>query len=365
MDPLISFVVPCYKLAHLLPQCINSILAQTYQNFEVLIMDNCSPDDTAGVAASFGDPRVKHIRNEINIGHVRNFNKGITMAAGKYVWLVSADDWLRTSDILGRYVGVMERNPGVGYIFCRAVEMQGSKEVGVAQWTSCGEKDRIWNGRNFLTRLIGRNFIVMSSTMVRKDCFDKVGLFPLDMPYACDWYLWCVLALHYQVAYLADAMVFVRIHEQSLSTAFSQGPTPICVVDELNVLSRVARQVELVGVASQRHAFNVAIASRAARVLEAEPSGIAKRGLSKAEFEVLLRSHMRDVRDEKDLRALVYMAIGDEQYWNGEYRRAEQSYRSGLKLRPLWLGSWAKYLLLRTGSLGDCVRRFSLEFWRR
>ena len=80
MNPLVSFVVPCYKLAHLMPQCVNSILRQSYENYEILIMDNCSPDNTPEVAASFGDPRVKLVRNETNLGHVRNFNKGITLA---------------------------------------------------------------------------------------------------------------------------------------------------------------------------------------------------------------------------------------------------------------------------------------------
>ena len=84
MDPIVSFVVPCYRLAHLLPECISSILAQTYQDFEILIMDNCSPDNTPEVARSFDDPRVKHIRNEVNLGHLRNFNKGIATSRGKY-----------------------------------------------------------------------------------------------------------------------------------------------------------------------------------------------------------------------------------------------------------------------------------------
>ena len=63
-NPTVSFVVPCYKLAHLLPECINSILGQTYSDLEVLIMDDCSPDNTAEVARSFNDLRVKHIRND-------------------------------------------------------------------------------------------------------------------------------------------------------------------------------------------------------------------------------------------------------------------------------------------------------------
>jgi glycosyltransferase involved in cell wall biosynthesis len=116
--PLVTFVVPCYKLAHLLQECVNSILEQTYANFEVLIMDNCSPDNTPEVARSFQDPRVKHIRNETNIGHLRNFNKGVSTASGKYVWLLSADDSLKSPHVLERFVGVMEQNPRVGYVFC-------------------------------------------------------------------------------------------------------------------------------------------------------------------------------------------------------------------------------------------------------
>lgn len=66
--PTVSFIVPCYKLAHLLPDCVNSILSQTYRDFEVLIMDDCSPDNTPQVAQSFPDPRVTHIRNDPNLG---------------------------------------------------------------------------------------------------------------------------------------------------------------------------------------------------------------------------------------------------------------------------------------------------------
>jgi glycosyltransferase involved in cell wall biosynthesis len=361
MNPLVSFVVPCYKLAHLLPECINSILAQTYRNFEILIMDNCSPDNTPEVAASFNDPRVKHIRNEVNLGHVRNFNKGITMARGKYVWLVSADDWLRSPDVLRRYVDVMERNPGVGYVFCRGVEVQGSREVGLAQWTNCGGKDRIWKGRRFLKRLIREDCVLLSAAMVRKECYDKVGLFSLEMPHANDWYMWCVLALKYQVAYLAEPMVFVRIHEESLTTAFDQGGTPIWYVDNLNVLWRVARLAELAGVVSHRHAFNASIASRAARALKSGPAGGTRHGLSEADFEALLKGNARDSKDEEDLRARLSMAIGDEEFWHGQYKKATQTYWLGLKLRPWWLRSWTKYLLLWTGGVGICVRRFILE----
>jgi glycosyltransferase involved in cell wall biosynthesis len=348
-----------------LSQCVNSILAQTYQNFEVLIMDNCSPDNTPEVANSFYDPRVIHIRNETNLGHVRNFNKGIEMSRGKYVWLVSADDWLRSPDVLERYVNLMERNPEVGYVFCRAVEVQGLKEIGVAHWTNCGKRERIWDGRTFLMRLIRGNCIVMSSALVRKKCYDDLGLFSLEMPHANDWYLWCLFALHFKVAYLPEPMVFVRIHEQSLTTAFNQGGDPVCTVDELNVLWRIVRQAELANVSSLRHAFNACIAALAARALKSGHGGNSKPGLSERDFEALLRSHVRDPKDEADLRARLHMAIGDEYFWDGDFRKAAQAYWHGLGLRPWWIRSWTKYLLLWTGGVGIWIRRYLLDLRSR
>lgn len=361
MNPLVSIVVPCYKLAHLLPQCVSSILQQSYQNFEILIMDNCSPDNTPQVATSFGDLRVRHIRNEVNLGHVRNFNKGITLSKGKYVWLVSADDWLRSRDVLQDYVGLMERNPEVGYVFCRAIEVQGSREVGPAPWTDCGKDARIWKGREFLLRLIRQNCIVLSSALVRRDCFDKVGLLALEMPHANDWYLFCLLTIHYQVAYVPETMVFVRIHENSLTSLFNQAGSPVCIIDELSVLWRVAHEAELAGVISNRRAFNETIATRAARALTYGQRGCSVPGLSNADFEALLQKHVKDATDEVDLRARVHMAVGDEEFWHGKYKRALQAYREALQLHPWWIRTWIKYLLLYTGGLGLRVRRLILS----
>ena len=78
--PKVSFIVPCYKLAHLLPECVGSILAQTHEDFEILIMDDSSPDNTSEVARSFGDTRVVHMRNKVNLGHLRNYNEGIELS---------------------------------------------------------------------------------------------------------------------------------------------------------------------------------------------------------------------------------------------------------------------------------------------
>src|SRR5262249_48829682 len=154
-------------------------------------------------------------------------------------WLLSADDSLRSSHVLERYVSLMERNPRVGYVFCRGIELRDNEERGIVTWANCGNQDRIWNGRSFLTQLIQGNCIVMSSSLVRKECYDKIATIPLDLPFASDWYMWCVIAMYYDVAYFAEPMVYFREHEASLTSSFTRGVDPVGIRDEVNVLFRV------------------------------------------------------------------------------------------------------------------------------
>jgi glycosyltransferase involved in cell wall biosynthesis len=356
MHPLVSLVVPCFKMAQLLPQCVNSILGQDYQDFEVLIMDNCSPDRTPEVAQSFNDPRVRYIRNETNLGHIRNFNKGITLTRGKYVWVVMADDMLRSSRVLGRFVDVMERNPSVGLVFCRSIELHGGKETGVGRWADWGDEDRIWNGRTFFLRLIEGNRIVASSVFVRKECYPKAGPYQPELPFAADWYICCLIAMNYDVAYLSEPMVRCRFHEDSLTSSYSRDYARICIGDELSVLRRLGHEAELSGSPSLRYACEAALIRRAVRLLGAGLKN-EKPGMSRADFEAILEERITNSEDEDEIRASVYTDLADEQFWEAEYGPAAQFYRLALSARPGRVKTLGKYLLLRTGVVGICVRQ--------
>jgi glycosyltransferase involved in cell wall biosynthesis len=343
-------------MAELMFECVSSILKQTYPEFEIIVMDNCSSDNTPEVARSFDDPRVKYIRNETNIGHIRNFNKGITLTRGKYLWLIAADDSLRSPHVLKRFVDLMERNSGVGYVFCRSVELKEGKEAGIVQWADCGDKDHIWDGRSFLANLIANNCIVMSSVMARKECYDKVGLFSLDLPYACDWYMWCSFAMHYGVAYFSEPMVCFRVHESSLTSSFNQQKTHICLADEIGVLRRIGDQAKCAKSSTLLKASRASIASRAAQSLNAGGAIGSSPNISEDDLRTLLRRHISDPGEETELWARIFIALGDRQYAAGEINQAKRSYWRGLRLRPWWLRSWAKYLLLMTGKVGKAIR---------
>lgn len=346
--PLVTFVVPCYNYAHWLGQCVSSILAQDYENFEVLIMDNCSTDNTPEVAQSFQDARVRHVRNDSNLGAEQNFNKGLMLARGKYVWILCADDLLRSPSVLRRFVDVMEQNADLGFVFCRAIELDGEKEKGVIWWADCGDHDCTWNESTFVPRLIEFNCIAFSCVLLRKECLNHVGMFPVDLPFAADWYLWIMLAMHYGVSYLAEPMVFSRVHQDSLTSQQSREYARICLGDELSVLWRIGHEAKLAQDPNLRDACRSALIHRAKRCLIA--------GVSGTEFAEILQSRIPDTEASKDLRALTYRDLAEEHYSKGEYVAATESYRFALKARPFHPGTLAKYLFLRTGQVGIWIR---------
>lgn len=350
--PFVSFVVPCFNAAHFLPACIGSLLAQTYDHFEILIRDNCSEDNTADVVRGFGDSRIIYVRNSSNIGHTRNFNDGIAASHGKYVMLIAADDFLVDNSCLARYVDVMESYHRLGYVFCRAIDVGGA----VLEFTNCGTTDQIWRGRVFLKRLIKHNCIVMSSLMVRRECFDQHGPFSLDLPYANDWYLWSACAMTWDVAYISRSMVCFRIHGDSLSASYQQACDPICVLDELRVLGRVAELAQGARERSLSRTCKSAMAMRAARALYASQTSGMTASFRERDLAEQLSRCLDDDKERSGLLASVYSSLGDHYFWNKQYKDAAMFYRKATDLRPFWWRNATKSTLLNTGTAGIAAR---------
>ena len=91
-EPLISVVIPTYKRASTVPRAIKSVLSQTYTNLEVLVVDDCSPDDTQSVVRSIADDRIRYLRHETNKGLPTVRNTGIGAARGDYVAFLDDDE---------------------------------------------------------------------------------------------------------------------------------------------------------------------------------------------------------------------------------------------------------------------------------
>ncbi len=356
-QPAVSFIVPCYKLGHLLAECVNSILAQTYGDFEILIMDDCSPDNTPQVARGFADPRVVHVRNEPNLGHLRNYNKGIRMARGRYIWLISADDRLRSDRVLERYVQVMDEHPRVGYAFCAGCSLDDHQETGVIPSSRYRPQDGIFPGREFLLDLLKGNFILAAAGMARKECYEKVSYFPEDMPYGGDWYLWCVFALHYDVAYFAEPMVNYRVHNLSMSTTMAQENTRAILRDITELPTRMRREGERIGDAGIVARCRETAIRQYAECLAAREVRDRKLRISPAEFEESLARFAPSPREQQEIRWRVFSLAGDRACWQDQYEDSAAFYRQALTQKAFSPAVWLKLALLKSGGVGLKIRQ--------
>ena len=371
--PIVSFIVPCYKLAHLLPECIDSILNQTYRDFEILVMDDCSPDATPAVSASFHDPRVIYVRNQTNLGHLRNYNKGISMSRGKYVWLISADDRLRRPYILERYVAIMEANPKVGYVFCSGVGVKNGEETGTLGYSRYDTCDRVVKGHVFLERLLYQNFILAASAMVRRECYEHIATFPLeavwaghpvDMGWLGDWYLWCMFALFMDVAYFAEPMVCYREHDLSMTEIITRPENiAVCSVSEIGMLWLIKQKATDVGLRKVSRICLHAIAWNYAQHTTSKMYRNSVSCMTTEQVEESLRRSTSHEWERRWIRGRIFDHIGDTLFFRKDRKAARQSYGAALRNDRLLLKVYGKMLLLMLGQPGDHIR-FAFRFVR-
>ncbi|HEX7287872.1 MAG TPA: glycosyltransferase [Candidatus Angelobacter sp.] len=355
--PQVSFIVPCYKLGHLLGECVNSILSQTYEDFEILIMDDCSPDNTSEVAKSFADPRVIHVRNEPNLGHLKNYNKGIRMARGKYIWLISADDRLRRDYVLERYVRLMEDHPEVGYSFCAGYAMNDHEETGILPFSVYRQQDGIFPGRTFLLDLLKGNFVLAASGMARKECYEKVSYFPEDMPYGGDWYLWCIYALHYDVAFFAEPMVNYRVHDLAMSTVLSKSDMRKIFHDIIELPTRMRREGDRIGDARIVARCRETVIRQFGECLSSKEIRDRKSRITLNEFEEALSRFTSSREEQQEIRRRVFCLAADRLCWQQDLHESAAMYRRALAIKPFTPEVWLKLALLKSGTLGARVRQ--------
>ncbi|BCS54970.1 glycosyltransferase [Geobacter sp. SVR] len=354
MEPTVTFIVPCYNLAHLLAECVDSILLQTYPSFEVLIMDDCSPDATPKVAAGFSDPRVRHIRNQTNLGNIANFNKGIHLARGKYIWLISADDRIRSPFVLERYVELLEGHPEVGFVCCPVIKLEDGVEKELLQYSVLASHDIVFEGKQLLKRLLHWNPIAAPAAMARKECYTGVSLFPSDLPYAGDWFMWCAFALHYDVGYFAEPMVNYRHHSLSLTNIFKERDLDLLFYNDLAVLSRISSMARQMG--------NNDIVAQCGQVLLAKCMHRfwGKEGkfheVKCSEIEEVLNHEELNPYDRERLGIRIYVELADHCYTAFYTREARGFYLNALRKKWLLPEVWLKFAFLCLGSIGRKMR---------
>jgi glycosyltransferase involved in cell wall biosynthesis len=343
---------------------VESILRQSYRDFEVLILDDCSPDNTAEVARSFTDPRVKYIRNESNLGHLRNYNKGIRIGEGAFIWQISPDDYLRRPDVLERYLGVMQGHPSIGFAICPGWGVRDGVETRVlGTYSQRRDRDRIISGHAFVRKLLHGNFVMTPAVLARSDAYAKAGYYNEHMPWCGDWYLWMLMALDYDVAYFAEPMVcYHEHHDLSMTSQLTSKKLDACGAEELTVSWLLKKQVEAGGHADLADDCLRGIARTYGRLLASERYRSSSWFMNWDLFEASLREHEASDAERAQLRTQVSMSVGNEYYWQGERAMARKFYAAALDTNPWLISARMKSVLLAMGRSGDYVRRTIFTF---
>jgi len=276
------------------------------------------------------------------------------LARGSYIWLISADDILRRAYVLERYVRLMDAHPEVGYAFCPAMKLEDGKEVEVMSAFVHGDCDTVFRGREFLQKLALGNSIASPAGMVRRTCYDNLALFPLDLPYAGDWFLWSLFALHYDVAYFAEPMVCHRWHAQNMTKACLANR--IAMEDEIKVCWRVRSKAREARAENVAQAFEDALVISYATRLAHKRDRDRADGLTMEEFDRSLDTHAAGAAERAMIRRRVMHALADcfsflgkRHQANGDLAGARRCYGWAVQQNPAKLKTVARWLWLAIG----------------
>jgi glycosyltransferase involved in cell wall biosynthesis len=211
---LVSVVIATYNMGQYLPQAVQSVLAQTYPNVEVQIVDDGSTDDTPTIVRQWdGHPRVR-VHPQANAGKAHAMNQGVALSGGSFIAYLDADDiWL--PEKLARQMPLFAAQSEFGVVYSDYERMDG-------------EGRPLQKGPTHMHRgrvsgpLLIENFVPYSTAVVRRECFDRIGGFDETIRMGLDYDLWLRLSAHCQFDFIPAPTARYRIWAGQMSKNYRQ-----------------------------------------------------------------------------------------------------------------------------------------------
>ncbi len=213
--PKVSVIIPTYNRGDFLKSSVNSVLKQTYEDYELIISDDASTDHTRKYVESISDSRVVYICNKTNRGVAATRNSALKISRGDYIAFLDDDDeWL--PEKLSLQVEKIEKSsPDVGGVY-----------TGVSYLDiELGEITSVSNPHirgNILNDILPENFLVTSSLLLRKSCFEKAGLFDERFQFGEDFDMWIRIANYYNFDFIKEPLVKYAIHESKITLNYQK-----------------------------------------------------------------------------------------------------------------------------------------------
>jgi len=208
IKPKVSIVLPTYNRAHLIERAVKSLLQQAFNNFEIIIVDDNSSDNTFDVVSKINDSRIKYFKNDANLGPSGSRNKGMQAASGEYIAFQDSDDeWMLNK--LELMLSVFESSTEKpGMVFSSVYQLlNDGKKTKYPTVSNPIDSSRIYES------ILFNNFVATPAAIITRECFEKVGLFDTDLKCFEDYDFFIRVAKEFKVIHIAEPLV---IQHQSI-----------------------------------------------------------------------------------------------------------------------------------------------------
>lgn len=253
--PLVSICVPTYNGARFLSKCLDTALAQTWTNFELVIADDRSSDGTFEIAAAYAarDPRVKLYQNDRNLGLAGNWNRCILLSQGHWIKFLFQDDLLHPTCI-ARMLAVRRRDTPL-IVSRRTLDVEPDTPESIVRWyqwhAAEGMIRYLFPGvsfvspRDFASCVVNQPLINCigepTATLVHRSAFDRFGPFNSNFKVLTDWDFFARIAVHHGLCYIDDELATFRVHSKSTTqTELGRSPFHDFDLDKLIMLHELA-----------------------------------------------------------------------------------------------------------------------------
>lgn len=216
----VSVIIPTFNRVHLLSRALRSVLAQTYRNFEIIVIDDASTDDTQKIMhenfkQEMNSGLIRYIQNEINLERSKSRNKGVALAKGNYIAFLDDDDiWL--PDHLALLISYLDKNQSVECVFGKPVWIFEDGLV-IDKFQILFPELKSGSGSFYNDACLRGNMVFSQSSLLRKCVFKKIGGFREDISQNEDWEFFSRVAMNFEVGYVNMVTCCIYIHQGTLS----------------------------------------------------------------------------------------------------------------------------------------------------
>lgn len=212
INPKVSVVICTYNRAQYLPQTIESVLAQSFQDFELIIIDDASTDNTQTVVEKYNsDSRIRYIKNNTNLGLGKNRVESTKNVRGEYIAIIDSDDYWVDVNKISKQVDFLDKNKKVGVVGTFGKIIDDKNNI-------VGKLEYKTNNLDIRKHMLSHHQFLHSSVLFKKEAFTKAGGYDATLSPAEDFDLILKIGTEYELANLPENTTYYRVHSENSSS---------------------------------------------------------------------------------------------------------------------------------------------------